>query len=338
MSKRLYYGSNLLPIIVDVQAPLLITVQIAEQIKLLIAMGHLKPGDALPTVIQLAEHLQINHNTIASVYTNLIEAGYLVAKRGRGTFVAENGVVQQAQSRLHFYQLLEQAFGAATATGLSPSEFGAVAYARAMSLSQRTVAPVQLVFVECLLQDAGSYFYPIQAEIDRPLLFLQLEDLQSDQPEALSKLRTADLVMTAARHVREVFQITAPEQEVVGVVAQPDLHLLAQIAALPRDTQVLLICRELVGGETMKQMLEQYSVSHLSLQAAGIEQIQQNRQLLDKADVVCASRLVYDYVREISFQPEKVMKFSFGIDQASTSILKARLEGIYKEKVKAING
>lgn len=326
-------SSSPLPITVDTQAPLSINAQIAEQIKLLIAVGDLKPGDALPTVIQLAEYLQLNHNTIAAVYAQLIEAGYLVAQRGRGTFVANTEIVQQSFRYQHFYQLLEQAFWAANEMGLSLSDFGAVAYAWALTSRQRQVAPLRLVFVECLQHDAGSYFDSIKSEIDRSLVFLQLEDLQASQPVALQKLRTADLVITTAYHLWEVTQIAASEQEVIGVDARPNLQMLMQISALPRGTQVLLVHQGLVSSENMKQMLKQAGVSHLNLQAVSIECIQQNPQLLDRADVVYASQLVYDYVREVSPQSEKVMSFSFSIAQASLAVLKARLTAIQLSKL-----
>jgi DNA-binding transcriptional regulator YhcF (GntR family)/galactitol-specific phosphotransferase system IIB component len=317
-------SSRLLPISIDFQAPLPITLQISEQIKLLIAIGKLKPGDALPTVIQLAEYLQINHNTIAAVYAELVEADYLVARRGRGTFVAQTEVVQQALNRQHLYQLLEPAFRAADHMGLSASEFGATAYAQAISMSQRRVAPIQVVFVECLEHDAGSYLRSIQLEIDSPLLFLQLEDLQAGQPVALKNLRAADLVITNVDHVQEVVQLADPGQEVIGVVPEPDLQLLTKVSALPRNSQVLVVCQSFVGSETMKQMLERVGISHLNLQLASITSIQQNPQLLAKADVVYASQLVYDYVSKISSQSGKVIRFNFGIDQASATVVKVR--------------
>ena len=45
----------ILPIFIDNSAPITINAQIAEQIKLLIATGKIHPGDALPTVTQLAK-------------------------------------------------------------------------------------------------------------------------------------------------------------------------------------------------------------------------------------------------------------------------------------------
>lgn len=327
-------GTVSLPITVDTQAPISTNAQIAEQIKLLIAMGNLKPGDTLPTVLQLAKHLHLNHNTVATVYAHLAELGYLVTRKGRGTFVAHTAVVQKVLSHQHLYQMLDQAFFVAAQVGLSPSEFGVTAYARALMLSQHPVVFPQVVFVECQQHDSNSYLHAIQVEIRSLLTFLQLEDLEVGQPNALTKLSNADVVITTTHHIRKVTQITAPEQEVIGVGAEIDLQLLAQIAALPSNTQLLLVSQGVADGEQMKQMLEQASISHLKYQALGIECLQQNLELLDKADVVYASAAVYDYVSKFSPQSTKVMRFSFGIDRASITVLKARLAATIPKALK----
>lgn len=81
-------------VIVDTSAPITINAQVTEPIKLLIAHKKLKSDDALPTVTQLAKHLGVNHNTVAAIYSHLTETDYLVAQRGKGTFVANTQVVQ----------------------------------------------------------------------------------------------------------------------------------------------------------------------------------------------------------------------------------------------------
>ena len=65
-----------------------IHVQIEEQIHLLIHTGQLLPGSRLPTVRALAVELQVNANTVARVYRDLRERGFLSLERGAGTFVA----------------------------------------------------------------------------------------------------------------------------------------------------------------------------------------------------------------------------------------------------------
>ncbi|KOP23004.1 GntR family transcriptional regulator [Hapalosiphon sp. MRB220] len=322
-------SSSLLPIAIDVHAPLPIAVQVSEQIKLLIATEYLKPGDSLPTVIQLAEYLKINHNTIALVYSELIETGYLVAKRGRGTFVAESELLQKSISRNSLYQVLEQAFLIATQMELSASEFGLTAYAVAVISNERKqVVPLKVVFVESLQSEADLYFNSVQSEISHPLSLLHLENLQTGQPIALKELFTSDLLITNAQYVWDLTQLTNSKQEVIGVNFEPDLQLLTQISSLNYGSQVLLVSQKSAEGKNMKQMLEKSGISHLNLHSVDIETIQSDFQLLNHVDIICASQSVYNYICEISPQSKKIVSFSFIINRASLSVLKTRLVAV----------
>lgn len=63
--------------------------QIEEGIRRTIALGSLGPGDAVPSVRELAQTLRVNPNTVARAYQRLTEAGVLVVRRGEGTYVAD---------------------------------------------------------------------------------------------------------------------------------------------------------------------------------------------------------------------------------------------------------
>jgi GntR family transcriptional regulator len=56
--------------------------QLAEQIVLHIATGKLQPGQALPSVRELARRLKIHHNTVSEAYQDLIRRSWLVGRRG----------------------------------------------------------------------------------------------------------------------------------------------------------------------------------------------------------------------------------------------------------------
>lgn len=53
-----------------------------------IATGALRPGEAAPSVRELARLLQVNPLTIQKAYRRLIDLGALVTQRGEGTFVS----------------------------------------------------------------------------------------------------------------------------------------------------------------------------------------------------------------------------------------------------------
>jgi GntR family transcriptional regulator len=63
--------------------------QIEEGMRRMVSMGTLGPGDAVPSVRELAQQLRVNPNTVARAYQRLTDAGVFVVRRGEGTFVGD---------------------------------------------------------------------------------------------------------------------------------------------------------------------------------------------------------------------------------------------------------
>jgi DNA-binding transcriptional regulator YhcF (GntR family) len=63
-------------------------VQIVQQVREALRLGVLDIGDQLPTVREVVAELAINPNTVAKAYRELERDGLVVARQGRGTFVA----------------------------------------------------------------------------------------------------------------------------------------------------------------------------------------------------------------------------------------------------------
>jgi GntR family transcriptional regulator len=61
--------------------------QLIEQIKSAVTAGLLKPGDALPSIRQLANDLELNSKTVAKAYKLLERDSIIEAKGYRGTYV-----------------------------------------------------------------------------------------------------------------------------------------------------------------------------------------------------------------------------------------------------------
>lgn len=319
-----------LPIFIDSEAPITINAQIAEQVKLLIALRELQPGDVLPTVVELAKQLGVNHNTVAAVYNDLVESDYLVAQRGKGTFVADTQVVQKLISNQALYEHLAHVFSAATVR-LSPSQLAGASYAQAVRLSQHQAMPRTLVLVGSL-EHQGPVVKMIQSEIGLPVSFFHWQDLAASKPTALQELRAAELVMTTGQYFWEVSQVVKSEQEIIILDFKPELPLLTQISFFPRHAYLLLVAQVQADSEVMKKTLERAGLSHLNLRAVSLESLQQEPQLLGRADRICASPLVADLIRQQCQQPEKVMVFNFCIDPINLSVLKARLASLESER------
>jgi GntR family transcriptional regulator len=72
---------------IDSRSPTPLYAQISTRLRMAIAAGELCPGDALPSVRQLASQLRINPATVIQAYRDLEAAGLVATRHGAGTFV-----------------------------------------------------------------------------------------------------------------------------------------------------------------------------------------------------------------------------------------------------------
>jgi GntR family transcriptional regulator len=66
--------------------------QLAEQIVFFIGVGHLRPGQSLPSVRELARRLKIHHNTVSEAYQALVRRTWVVRQRGSRLVVGSRQV------------------------------------------------------------------------------------------------------------------------------------------------------------------------------------------------------------------------------------------------------
>jgi GntR family transcriptional regulator len=89
---------------VDPTLPSPIWSQIEENVRYLVASGALRPGEAVPSVRDLAREQRVNPNTVAKAYQRLVEGGILETRRGEGTFVAERPPAMPAGEKARILQ------------------------------------------------------------------------------------------------------------------------------------------------------------------------------------------------------------------------------------------
>jgi GntR family transcriptional regulator len=74
---------------IDPRSPTPLYEQIAARIRVAVASGDLRPGDALPSVRALARELRVNPATVVQAYRDLAVDGFVEMRHGQGTFVQE---------------------------------------------------------------------------------------------------------------------------------------------------------------------------------------------------------------------------------------------------------
>jgi len=83
-------------ITIDIESHIPLFAQLVAQIKQAILQGSLSPGDAMPSIRQLANDLDLNNKTVAKAYRLLERDGVIEAKGYRGSFVHPDAKVNSA--------------------------------------------------------------------------------------------------------------------------------------------------------------------------------------------------------------------------------------------------
>ncbi len=110
-------------IVIDIDDPVPLFAQLIEQIKSAVSNDEIKPGDALPSIRQLANDLDLNNKTVAKAF-RLLERDSIIQTRGyRGTFVHPDA---KANSSIDLNQWatanLEETITALREAGVTDSE------------------------------------------------------------------------------------------------------------------------------------------------------------------------------------------------------------------------
>ncbi len=84
---------------IDRQSGLPFYLQIGEQLRTRITRGNLRPGDALPSELELKEQYEVSRATVRQALDTLERDGLIYREQGRGTFVA-HPAVEQALTRV----------------------------------------------------------------------------------------------------------------------------------------------------------------------------------------------------------------------------------------------
>ena len=102
-----------------------IYLQIIHRLCLQILRGDYKPGDKLPSLVDAGLQFNVNHNTIARVYTEMARQKIIETKRGEGTFVTEDQSIIEALHYSMSDSLMENFFIEMESLGYSIQEMNA---------------------------------------------------------------------------------------------------------------------------------------------------------------------------------------------------------------------
>ncbi len=110
----------------DPRSPVPLYEQIANRVRIAVAAGELSPGEALPSVRQLAGRARVNPATVVQAYRELEAGGFVEKRQGAGTFIKEvQPAMRESERQRQAIHLVRKMLADAAGLGLSTEEIAA---------------------------------------------------------------------------------------------------------------------------------------------------------------------------------------------------------------------
>lgn len=312
----------------DPQLTYSVNTQLKEQLKWLIGIGRIAPGDMLPPAGQLADQLGLNRNTVNLVYTQLRDEGIVTIQKGKGTRVADNIKVKELKSaREPMYELWMKTVSEAAEKHFNLEEFATAGMAIVQLLQNKPTVRPAILLVECREHDHTFYRQEVARLTGAAVKTFYLEEFSKAKDQFETLLNQADAVVATLNHFEEVNRIVGERKKTITIGATADFSLLMDIAKLSPGSKVDFVCLGQKGGQWMAQRVKDAGIQHIESSAFGTDQQEQLRKFANKADRLYASSAVYDEIKILA--PDKAVHYPFVLEKSSELMLKNYAKQMY---------
>ncbi len=295
--------------------PIPIAEQITGQIVYAISFGTLQPGEALPSIRELAGILKVSPVTISKVYRELIKKSLLVSKPYIGVFVNELGVINGQNFEEITHQNLQTIFinaiRQAKLMGYSTEEIRAAFSQADLNLANADIQKTILVISNFY---NATHYYALEIEsilegINLKAVPLILTDLKTRLPELLPQIKSAQFAVTVPERLQEVREILEPDYcRVLAIAFELSQTTIKQLSAITPDQKVGIVSTYPEYVNTMLNELTAYGpITHTPIVAL-LSQEERVKKMLLEIDV-----LIYASGSEIvkEWAPKGLEMFEF---------------------------
>lgn len=302
--------------------PLGIKDQIKRQIRIMAESGDLPIGHALPSAKDMAKGLNVNRNTVAAAYRELVSEGILETVIGSGTFVKETRLQGKTDA---LREIVDEALQKALDAGFSQQQITDIWLHRLTTYFAGTEGRLVLV-IECNQEALDEISEVLRKELSVQTRGLLMEDLESAPHLAAEHLSGVDLVVCGFNHVEEFKRVVPVSSvEVVAVVLRTEVRIMHELMRLPAGTAVGFTCVSQRSTESFYKEAIFSGGSSLIKIWAGLDNDSELLKMLEKCQVIFASAYVYDRVLEMVGEHQRVIRVDLGIDRANIDLIRERL-------------
>ncbi|WP_309122502.1 GntR family transcriptional regulator [Paenibacillus sp.] len=299
-----------------------LNLQIKEQLKWLIGVGAIGPGELLPPAQQLADQLGVNRNTVTLVYTQLRDEGLVSIKKGRGTQVAEGTATDRLrESRGSMYEMLNRIAEDAAADGNDLNELIVASFAFVQLFRRKDVHKKKILFIECREHDYPFYRSQVEQCSGGELVSVFLEDIASNPRVLEEAAKQAQLAVTTLNHAEEVRKLLSDKPlRLVTIGATADISVLLDIAKIEAGSKIAFVCLGKRGGQWMAERVEAAGIRHFDISAAGTDDKEGLWEAIRESNRVFASSAVFDELKVLA--PDKVSLFPLVLERSSEEFIR----------------
>jgi DNA-binding transcriptional regulator YhcF (GntR family) len=296
--------------------------QIKRQIRNMVKSGRLVSGQMLPSAKDMAILLNVNRNTVASAYRELVTEGSLETIKGSGTFVKAGKISQRTNELVGIF---DKAFQKAMSSGFNREEISEFLLTYIATHLENPQGQTVLV-VECNQEAMEHISSTLRQELavqTKGLLIHEIEQTPSLFDELLPEV---DLIVCGFNHIEELKKaVSKIPVEIVAVMLKPETRIINELFQLSPGTHVGFVCANQRSTETFYKSQFFSSGSSLTRIWAGMDNPRKVREMLDQCDVVFATHYVFERMHELAGPDKRVIEVELSIDTSSINYVKERL-------------
>lgn len=221
--------------------------QIKNNLKHNISGGYYPPNSRLPSVRELAEHLNVAPNTVARVYQDLQNEGLIVSRAALGTYVSDiilaSEELQETPDDVSgLEKILASAITEATKGGYSAQQ---IVEAVQLLLAQQEKVVGLIGINRSVVENWIRVLEEEFADLRLRVVGVTLAEIEADSSlieRAFAKVHYVFAFISTFSEARAILRHT--DKEVLALVVELSMRTHQELAELPSDARVALVCEE----------------------------------------------------------------------------------------------
>lgn len=284
--------------------------------------GDLLPGQALPSVRDLASFLNVNRNTVAQAYQELVGECILRTELGAGTFVHPS---PSLSDKKELREIIGESVNKAFALGFGTEDI-AESFFNCLATLPDGSPLGKVIVVECNEPTIEHLCRTLTDEMNVKVEGILLQDLEENPTGYKERFLNSSLIICGFNHLEELSGILPGfESKTVGVILQSDMKILNTMMQIPEGETVGYVCVSQRSADAFFNSTQFSGHRKLKRIIAGLNNIVLLNQMLADCNLIFATNFALDQLAIKARPGQEILRVNITIDPSSINYIKERL-------------